>query len=281
MGLILVQPKYRRPTLIFTGVVLAALFYRLGFSSTCGTAPAPVPSPDAKAKAALPAPQPALLTHPILKTPQFCGLDGRKLDPSFFKALNSIKYEDGLKYRGVGFDQAELEAANQVGALIEGKSKKEIENLLGKPSVCRDHQSICRCLDPHETRWHYYIGYTCVRLQLIFHDDVCTISDIADDRYRPGIYGSCEFPVEQYGVGTLLKDIVAREGEPDRVTSPDSVDSPDNSTFYDCGVLDTPKHPDFVRADRLVIYEIPDSHGVRLAIKNGRCIRMDHFMVCH
>lgn len=228
MGLILVQPKYRRPALIFTGVVLAALFCRLGFSRTCGNepaAPAPVVSPVPSVKAAQREPLPALLTHPILRTPQFSGLNGRKLDPSVFKALNSIKYQDGLKYRGVGFEQAEFDAAHQLADLVNGMSKKQIEDMLGQPSVRRSHLSDCKCLDPHETRWHYYLGYTLVPLQLIFNDGVCTIADIYDDRYRPGSSSRGELPVEEYGVGTLFKDIVAREGDPNRVTPPDSFDS--------------------------------------------------------
>lgn len=276
MGQILVQPKYRRPALIFTGVLLAALFCRLGFSRTCCTEPsmpAPVPSPVANVIAALPAPQPALLSHPILKTPQFSGLDGRKLDTSVFKALNSIKYEDGLKYRGMGFEQAEFEAAYQFCDLAKNMPAAQIQKEFGKPTLTKLHKSNCICFDfdRRRTVWIYYLGYNLVPVELLFQDGVCLYGTSS---YITGGDAGLRTSMGQregYYVGRTFSDILSADGDSCRIVDPST--EPQRVYTY-CAILTPTDHPDFLRADRVVTYCRPaENSGLRLAIKHGRCIR--------
>lgn len=276
MGLILIQPKYRRPSLIFTGVVLAALFCRLGFSRACCTepaAPAPVVSPGPSVKAAQREPLPALLTHPILRTPQFSGLNGRKLDPSVFKELNSIKYEDGLKYRGVGFEQAEFDAAYQFCDLVKDKTASQIQKQFGKPSVTKLHKSNCRCFDfdRRRTVWIYYLGYNLAPVELLFQDGICLYGTSCNITGKDAGLRTSVGQKEGFYVGRTLSDILATDGESCRIVDPRTEPK---IVYTNCAILTPTDHPDFLRADKIVTYCWPsENRGLMLAIKDGRCIK--------
>lgn len=157
-----------------------------------------------------------MLLHPILLTAPEQGLNGKKLEASIFRQLNTQKvltlrlYDVERYYR-----KAESEAAWQFCELVRFRSKKYVESIAGRPRY-RGGRLVCWSNSaPGEDIWLYTFGQCQIPIKLVFKKGLCqqaTEYSYPDDL----VYQNWRAKqICSFAEGKTVKQILAHEGKPD------------------------------------------------------------------
>lgn len=118
--------------------------------------------------------------HPILKSLAGHGLERDDLPGSVYRSLNGCVYPISL-YRSklsTYFRKAELDALARFCVAAKGKSKRDIEELAGKPELRLGQVGLWSSSKPGEENWIYRLGYLEQAANLTFVDDRCIASRV-------------------------------------------------------------------------------------------------------
>jgi hypothetical protein len=130
------------------------------------------------------------LLHPILKTPDFHGFEGKPISPEFFKSLNSNlrlyrfapnRYGSLAKRCNTGsFRKAELEVGQRFCDLAKGLTEAEIVGLAGRPTAMLGKVDPWKDSEEGEKNWLYFFGYQNIHIRLVFREGHCTKAMLLD-----------------------------------------------------------------------------------------------------
>ncbi len=183
--------------------------------STFGRVPVCAKSPD-RASNLAGNDRGTLLLHPILLTAPEQGLNGKKLEASIFRQLNTQKvltlrlYDVERYYR-----KAESEAAWQFCELVIFRSKQYVESIAGRPRY-RGGRLVCWSKSaPGEDIWLYTFGQCQIPIKLVFKNGLCQqateysyTDDLAYQDWRAK-------QICRFAKGKTVKQILAHEGKPE------------------------------------------------------------------
>jgi tetratricopeptide (TPR) repeat protein len=121
-----------------------------------------------------------LFYHPILKSVAGHGLDGTVLPDSIYRQLNGCVYPASLMRSQLStyFAKAELEALSRFCVVAKGKSKREIEKLVGKPEIELGQVGCWSSSKPGDENWVYRLGYLQQVADLTFVNNRCVDSRV-------------------------------------------------------------------------------------------------------
>ena len=183
-----------------------------------------------------------MLFHPVLLTAPEQGLNGKKLEASIFRQLNTqkvltLRLNDVERY----YRKAESEAAWQFCELVRFRSKKYVESIAGRPRY-RGGRLVCWSNSaPGEDIWLYTFGQCQIPIKLVFKNGLCQqateysyTDDLAYQDWRAKLI--CRF-----AEGKTVKQILAHEGKPESFhhapkISVSPIDSKPHSMSYETGL---------------------------------------------
>lgn len=121
-----------------------------------------------------------LFYHPILKSVAGHGLDGIVLPESVYRQLNGCVYPASLmrSHLSTYFAKAELEALSRFCVVAKGKSKREIQKLVGKPELELGQVGCWSSSKPGDENWVYRLGYLQQAADLTFVNNRCVDSRV-------------------------------------------------------------------------------------------------------
>ncbi len=121
-----------------------------------------------------------LFYHPILKSVAGHGLDGIVLPESVYRQLNGCVYPASLmrSHLSTYFAKAELEALSRFCVVAKGKSKREIQKLVGKPELELGQVGCWSSSKPGDENWVYRLGYLQQAADLTFVNNICVDSRV-------------------------------------------------------------------------------------------------------
>lgn len=183
-----------------------------------------------------------LLLHPILLTAPEQGLNGKKLEASIFRQLNTqkvltLRLNDVERY----YRKAESEAAWQFCELVIFRSKKYVESIAGRPRYRGGRLECWSNSAPGEDIWLYTFGQYQIPIKLVFKNGLCQqateysyTDDLAYQDWRAK-------QICRFAEGKTVKEILAHEGKPESFhhapkISVSPIDSKPHSMSYETGL---------------------------------------------
>lgn len=206
-----------------------------------------------------------MLLHPVLLTAPEQGLNGKKLEASIFRQLNTqkvltLRLNDVERY----YRKAESEAAWQFCELVIFRSKKYVESIAGRPRY-RGGRLVCWSNSaPGEDIWLYAFGQCQIPIKLVFKNGLCQqateysyTDDLAYQDWRAK-------QICRFAEGKTVKQILAHEGKPESFhhapkISVSPIDSKPHSMSYETGI----------------------STVAMLTIENQRCTKAKVWQIMH
>lgn len=206
-----------------------------------------------------------MLLYPILLTAPEQGLNGKKLEASIFRQLNTqkvltLRLNDVERY----YRKAESEAAWQFCELVIFRSKKYVESIAGRPRY-RGGRLVCWSNSaPGEDNWLYTFGQCQIPIKLVFKKGLCQqateysyTDDLAYQDWRAK-------QICSFAEGKTVKQILAHEGKPNSSHKDPEISAlPINSKPHSMG------------------YETGISTVAMLTIENQRCTKAKVWQIMH
>jgi len=220
---------------ILVAIAIASIVSTFGLVPVCAKSPDPAPKLAGND-------QDTFEFHPILFTLPEHGLNGKKLEASIFRQLNTQKvltlrlYDVERYYR-----KAECEAAWQFCELVRFRSKEYIESIAGRPRY-RGGRLVCWSNSaPGDDIWLYTFGQCQIPIKLVFKNGLCqqaTEYSYTDDL----VYQNWRAKqICRFAEGKTVKQILAHEGKPesfhhDPKISVPPIDTKPHSMSYETGL---------------------------------------------
>lgn len=153
--------------------------------------------------------------HPLLGALPDRGLSGKGLSPQIFRRLMDYKIIDPLVegYFINHFQEAELDAAEQLCRALKAKSEEHVEQMIGSPLY--KGEAISRKLSkPGEVYWLYCFGGNKIPIRLTFSDGMCRTAIVSTPQEQREFERWKAKRISQFAHGKRLDEILKQEGFP-------------------------------------------------------------------
>lgn len=205
------------------------------------------------------------LVHPILHVKAGQMPSQNSLGKVDYKQLHNFAPDVDAASFERSFYAAEVAAAEYFCKIAKGKSQSELTELVGAPDYLCNKVVCWDALNPGQERWIYDFGFAEVPVKVLFDGGVCKVATICGDNEFSDYLQWRMFEITKNSLGQSINVIVARNGNPDRLSD---VASPNTLHVVH-------------QATELVHYKICKSSELVLVMRNGICTNVHMYARFH